>query len=95
MQTNLGRVQGAGFFYCTEQSSASVQLASLTPNNIHPLVGDNVVFNNGDVRKITTVAQPIVACSEVVANLTGPQGEHGIDGVNGISITSATVEEVV
>lgn len=84
--TNLGRVQGAGFFYTTASSGTSVALSTITPKNIKPLAGDCVIFPNGDVRKVTSVSSTTVTCGSVVASFkgaTGAQGEKGATGPQG------------
>lgn len=65
---NLGRVQGAGIFYSTASSGASVAKSTLAPNGIVPLVGDSILFPNGDLRKITAVSGTNVTCGNVETN---------------------------
>ena len=55
-EINLGRVQGGGIFYSTASSGTSIAKSTLTPMGLVPLVGDCVVFPNGDLRKITAVS---------------------------------------
>lgn len=80
-ETNIGRVQGAGVFFSSGESSTTVALADLTPTSIHPLVGDVIYFENGNIRSVLTVSNGIVTCGDVVATI-------------GISIISATITEV-
>lgn len=75
--TNLGRVQGGSLFYSTATSGTSIAKSTLTPTTITALVGDLVLFSNGDLRKITAVASTTIICGSVVASLKGPQGETG------------------
>nr|DAG81699.1 MAG TPA: hypothetical protein [Caudoviricetes sp.] len=75
--TNLGRVQGAGFFYTTASSGTSIALSTITPTSIKPLVGDCVIFPNGDLRKVTAVSTSAVTCGDVVASFKGAKGENG------------------
>lgn len=86
--TNLGRVQGAGFFYTTASSGTSVALSTITPTNIKPLAGDCVIFPNGDVRKVTSVSSTTVTCGSVVASF---KGATGATGATGVSVTGASV----
>ncbi len=65
---NLGRVQGAGIFYSTASSGTSVAKSTLAPNGIVPLVGDSILFPNGDLRKITAVSETNVTCGNVETN---------------------------
>lgn len=98
--TNLGRVQGAGMFTTTAASGTSVASGTISPTNISPLVGDSVIFPNGDVRSVTAVSGGTITCGGVVTNIkgekgdtgdTGPQGPQG-DGtvvqINGVNQTS-------
>lgn len=78
--TNLGRVQGGSVFYTTTQSGTSIANSTITPTNIVPLLGDSVLFPNGDIRKITAVADSVVTCGEVSTNIKGVQGEKGDTG---------------
>ena len=81
--TNLGRVQGAGFFYTTASSGTSVALSTITPTSITPLVGDCIVFPNGDERKVTAVTTSTITCGSVVACLKGAKGDKGDAGAKG------------
>lgn len=81
--TNLGRVQGAGFFYTTASSGTTIAISTLTPTNISPLVGDCVIFPNGDVRKIIASTTSTITCGSVVASFKGPTGDTGAQGETG------------
>ena len=74
---NLGRVQGGGIFYSTASSGTSIAKSTITPTSIVPLVGDCVVFPNGDLRKITAVSGTNVTCGSVAANFKGDKGDTG------------------
>ena len=74
---NLGRVQGGGIFYSTASSGTSIAKSTLTPTGLVPLVGDCVVFPNGDLRKITAVSGTNVTCGSVSANFKGDKGDTG------------------
>ena len=76
-EVNLGRVQGGGIFYSTASSGTSIAKSTLTPTGLVPLVGDCVVFPNGDLRKITAVSGTNVICGSVVANFKGDKGDTG------------------
>ena len=76
-EVNLGRVQGGGIFYSTASSGTSIAKSTLTPTGLAPLVGDCVVFPNGDLRKITAVSGTNVTCGNVAANFKGDKGDTG------------------
>ena len=76
-EINLGRVQGGGIFYSTASSGTSIAKSTLTPTGLVPLVGDCVVFPNGDLRKITAVSDTNVTCGSVSANFKGDKGDTG------------------
>lgn len=76
-EINLGRVQGGGIFYSTASSGTSIAKSTLTPTGLVPLVGDCVVFSNGDLRKITAVSSTNVTCGSVSANFKGDKGDTG------------------
>ena len=74
---NLGRIKGAGFFTSTASSSTSVAISTIAPTNITPLVGDSIVFPNGDVRRVTAKSSTTITCGDVVANIKGAKGDNG------------------
>ena len=76
-EVNLGCVQGGGIFYSTASSGTSIAKSTLTPTGLAPLVGDCVVFPNGDLRKITAVSGTNVTCGNVAANFKGDKGDTG------------------
>ena len=76
-EVNLGRVQGGGIFYSTASSGTSIAKSTLTPTGLVPLVGDCVVFPNGDLRKITAVSGDDITCGSVAANFKGDKGDTG------------------
>lgn len=76
-EVNLGRVQGGGIFYSTASSGTSIAKSTLTPTGLVPLVGDCVVFPNGDLRKITAVSGTNATCGSVSANFKGDKGDTG------------------
>ena len=76
-EVNLGRVQGGGIFYSTASSGTSIAKSTLTPTGLVPLVGDCVIFPNGDLRKITAVSSSGVTCGDVAASFKGEKGDTG------------------
>lgn len=93
--TNLGRVQGGSFFFATDTSGTSVERTDLHPSTIPPLVGDHIIFPNGDIRKITVVGSTTITCDAVSANLRGPQGPLPTDAVHYDLETTETTEGVL
>ena len=81
--TNLGRVQGGSIFYSSASSSTSVLKTTLTPTNLVPLLGDIVLFSNGDIRNITAIDSTTVTLSSVVASIKGAKGDTGATGATG------------
>ena len=80
---NLGRVQGVSFYYSSATSGASVALSSITPTSLKPLVGDRILFSNGDVREVTSVSASAATCGAVLTSLKGVKGEKGEKGETG------------
>lgn len=76
-EVNLGRVQGGGVFYSTAGSGTGIAKSTLTPTGLSPLIGDCVMFSNGDLRKITAVSETNVTCGDVVTSFKGDKGDTG------------------
>lgn len=89
--TILGRVQGGSIFYSTTDSSTSINKNTLQPANLTPLVGDNVLFSNGDLRTIISIVEDTVTCGDVVTNLLGPKNTLVIGTVSAGEEASATL----
>ena len=81
--------QGKSVFYSTAPSGTSIGAPSLMTDTIAPLVGDIMLFSNGDIRAVTAVDFDLFTCGEVLANIKGPKGDTGATGVGvkSISIT--------
>lgn len=93
--TNLGRVQGAGMFTTTAASGTSVASGTISPTNIAPLVGDSVIFPNGDVRNVTAISGTTITCGNVVTNIKGAKGEKGDTGDTGPQGPAATTDQIL
>lgn len=76
-EVNLGRVQGGSIFFSTASSGTSIAKSTLTPTGLIPLIGDCVVFPNGDLRIITSVSDMNVTCGSVAASIKGKNGING------------------
>ena len=87
--TNLGRVQGAEMFTTTAASGTSISLSAISPTNISPLVGDSVIFPNGDVRSVTAVSGGTITCGGVVTNIKGETGPAGPQGTTSSIVKTA------
>ena len=87
--TNLGRVQGAGMFTTTAASGTSISSDTISPTNISPLVGDSVIFPNGDVRNVTAVSGGTITCGDVVTNIKGETGPAGPQGTTSSIVKTA------
>ena len=90
--TNLGRVQGGGFYYADYtptdvDSSIMLGRELLKPNTVKALIGDHVVMANGSLWEITEFSEGELGVVLVLSRKTsiiGPQGEPGIGcSVNG------------
>ena len=90
---NLGRVQGGGIFYSTASSGTSIAKSTITPTSIVPLVGDCVMFPNGDLRKITAVGDTNVTCGNVETNFKGDSGEGIDDLLSGVKIVKKAEQD--
>ena len=75
--------QGKSAFYSTAQSGTSISAQSLMTDTITPLVGDIVIFPNGDIRAITAVDFDMFTCGPVLASIKGPKGDTGAQGPKG------------
>lgn len=97
-EINLGRVQGGSVFfalYSSPVSAARVTFSKslISPENIVPLVGDCVLFTNGDLRKITAVLSSQITCGNIVANLKGAKGDAILRAYSGRCNTSSAAYE--
>ena len=83
--TNLGRVQGGGFFGSTSTSATSITKTTVQTNGVSPLVGDTIVNANGDLCRITAVTSTAYTVSKYasIKGATGNKGDKGDAGTNG------------
>ena len=75
--------QGKSVFYSTAQSGTSIGAPSLMTDTISPLVGDIMIFSNGDIRAVTAVDFDLITCGNVLASIKGPKGDTGAQGPKG------------
>ena len=75
--------QGKSVFYSTAPSGTSIGAPSLMTDTIAPLVGDIIIFSNGDIRAVTAVDFDLITCGQVLANIKGPKGDTGAQGPKG------------
>lgn len=95
--TNLGRVQGGGFYYADytpSDAESSIRLGRvwLKPNTVKALIGDHVVMADGSLWEITAFSDgeaDLVMALERKTSIrgkTGAQGEAGIGcSINGVA----------
>ena len=85
---NLGRVQGAGFFYCTQaDQSSTVPLNLVKPSQIKPLEGDYILFSTGNVRAVEQISNEQAICGEVLFSLKGADG-FGLSNVQQTTVSN-------
>lgn len=72
--TKLGRVQGVSIFTVASSTSTNIKRNSLTPVDITPMIGDSVLFIDGDVRRIVDVNETSITCGEPFVNIKGSDG---------------------
>ena len=75
--------QGKSVFYSTAPSGTSIGAPSLMTDTISPLVGDIMIFSNGDIRAVTAVDFDLITCGNVLASIEGPKGDTGAQGPKG------------
>lgn len=86
--SNLGRVQGGGFFGSTSTSETSIEKSSVQINGVPPLEGDTIVNANGGLCKILSIESATYVVSKYGsvkgnAGAQGPEGPQGIPGPEG------------
>jgi hypothetical protein len=91
IKTNLGRVQGGSIFTCNTESTTNINLNTLAPTDIKPMIGDSVLFSNGDLRKITNIEENNAVCSQIITSLKGVSGQDGVNLVN-ISAGNSSID---
>ena len=92
--TKLGRVQGGSVFTASIQSTNSVAIANVQPADITPMVGDSILFIDGDIRQIINVSASLITCGDIIAKITGASAGFGspiatVD--NGVGTPEVTV----
>lgn len=80
--SNLGRVQGGGFFGSSATSTTSITKTTVQTNGVSPLVGDTIVNANGDLCKITAITSSAYTVTKY-GSIKGATGAKGADGTNG------------
>lgn len=90
--TNLGRVQGGGFYYADytpSDAESSIRLGRvwLKPNTVKALIGDHVVMADGSLWEITAFSDgeaDLVMALERKTSIRGKKGDTGAQGEAGI-----------
>lgn len=80
--TNLGRVQGGGFYGSTSTSETSIPKSSVSAGSVAPLTSDVIVNANGDLCRITAVTSTAYTVSKF-GSIKGATGEQGPQGETG------------
>lgn len=78
MQSNLGRVQGGGFYGCTSESTTIIPKNSvvLASGKIAPLIDDTIVNANGDLCRVTGITSTDYLVSKY-GSIKGTKGDTG------------------
>lgn len=94
--TNLGRVQGGGFYGSTSTSETSIPKSSVSAGSVAPLTGDVIVNANGDLCRITAVTSTAYTVSKFgsIKGDPGEQGPQGETGETGIYVGTAQANKV-
>lgn len=91
--TNLGRVQGGGFYYADytpSEAETSIRLGRvwLKPNTVKALIGDHVVMADGSLWEITAFSSDgetdLVMTLDKKTSIQGKKGDTGAQGEAGI-----------
>lgn len=95
--TNLGRVQGKGYYYSSSSSTTSIPKSTIAGTELMPLTGDTIVNSNYDLLRVTAVGSTAYTVTKYgnIKGANGSNGSPGKDGTNGVtpSITvTATVD---
>ena len=79
-QIYLGRVRGTGMYTTAQESTSekniTIQKALVSPTAFPPVVGDAIIFANGDVREVISTDDLFVFCGEAKANFKGEKGDQ-------------------
>ena len=80
METNLGRVRGAGVFGSTSTSTTSIATNTVkVSGGIVPLKGDTIINANGDLCEITAVTSTAYTVTKY-GSIRGADGASGQEG---------------
>lgn len=88
---NLGRIEGGSVFACTVWSTENINRRFILPENKKPLVGDSIIFNNGELRSIIAVDGEEITCGEVIADFRGKDGVYLMKVFKGQPVVSGEV----
>ena len=90
--TNLGRVQGGGFYGSTSTSETSIPKSTVLSGGVSPLVNDVIVNANGDLCRITAVTSTAYTVSKF-GSIKGPAGAQGPQGEKGDGIVDVPISD--
>lgn len=90
--SNLGRVQGGGFYASTSTSTTSIAKSTIKQKKISPLLDDIIVNANGDLLQVKAISSDGATYTvEKFGNIKGPAGSMKVtmadDGIWDITLT--------
>ena len=83
-ESNLGRVQGGGFFGSTSTSATSIPKTTVKKEGVSPLVGDSIINANGDVCEIKAITNTDYTVTKY-GSFKGGKGDAGASCLSGAS----------
>lgn len=92
-ESNLGRVQGGGFFGSTSTSATSIPKTTVKKEGVSPLVGDSIINANGDVCEIKAITDTDYTVTKY-GSFKGGKGDAGASCLSGASAPASSTGNV-
>ena len=92
-ESNLGRVQGGGFFGSTSTSATSIPKTTVKKEGVSPLVGDSIINANGDVCEIKAITNTDYTVTKY-GSFKGGKGDAGASCLSGASAPASSTGNV-